>query len=101
MTFSALFLLLTLPVSLLIAAGVLGTSSLPVFYRGERVGRGGRVFRMIKFIHRSCLGLQVFLQSQRLPKSSAVLFTFIYYRLATYRILFQPGPALAYLPVCR
>ena len=53
-TFSALFLLLTLPVSLLIAAGVLGTSGLPSFYRGERVGRGGRVFRMIKFrtLHR-------------------------------------------------
>jgi lipopolysaccharide/colanic/teichoic acid biosynthesis glycosyltransferase len=46
---SALFLLCALPVSLLLAAAVLITSGRPAFYRGERVGRGGRVFTMLKF----------------------------------------------------
>lgn len=47
--FAALFLVLSLPVSLLIALLVVVTSGPPVFYRGERVGRGGRVFTMYKF----------------------------------------------------
>jgi lipopolysaccharide/colanic/teichoic acid biosynthesis glycosyltransferase len=46
---SATFLLLLLPVSLPIAAAVLLGSGLPLFYRGERVGRGGRIFAMLKF----------------------------------------------------
>jgi lipopolysaccharide/colanic/teichoic acid biosynthesis glycosyltransferase len=46
---SALFLVLSLPVSLLISALVVITSGPPVLYRGERVGRGGRVFTMYKF----------------------------------------------------
>jgi lipopolysaccharide/colanic/teichoic acid biosynthesis glycosyltransferase len=46
---SALFLLLSLPVTLVIAALVLATSGWPLFYRGERVGLGGRVFTMLKF----------------------------------------------------
>jgi lipopolysaccharide/colanic/teichoic acid biosynthesis glycosyltransferase len=46
---SALFLVLTLPVALAIAITLLVTSGSPVFYRGERVGRGGHVFTMIKF----------------------------------------------------
>jgi lipopolysaccharide/colanic/teichoic acid biosynthesis glycosyltransferase len=46
---STLFLVLALPVSLLIAALVVATSGPPVLYRGERVGRGGRVFTMYKF----------------------------------------------------
>jgi lipopolysaccharide/colanic/teichoic acid biosynthesis glycosyltransferase len=46
---SALFLVCALPLSLLLAAAVLVTSGLPVFYRGERVGRSGRVFTMLKF----------------------------------------------------
>jgi lipopolysaccharide/colanic/teichoic acid biosynthesis glycosyltransferase len=46
---SGLFLLCALPVSLLLAAAVVLTSGRPVFYRGERVGRGGRVFTMLKF----------------------------------------------------
>ena len=47
--FSAALLILTLPIALLIALLVLVTSGPPVFYRGERVGRGGRVFTMFKF----------------------------------------------------
>ncbi len=46
---SALFLLCALPVALPIALAVLATSGLPVLYRGPRVGRGGRVFTMLKF----------------------------------------------------
>jgi len=46
---SALFLLVTLPLMLAIAAVIVATSGRPVFYRGERVGRGGRVFTMLKF----------------------------------------------------
>jgi len=46
---SSLFLLVSLPISLPIALLVLVTSWTPVLYRGERVGRGGRVFTMYKF----------------------------------------------------
>src|SRR5258708_15966806 len=46
---SAFFLLLALPLALPIALIVLATSGRPVFYRGARVGRGGRVFTMLKF----------------------------------------------------
>ena len=46
---AGLFLLLSLPVTLVIAALVLATSGRPLFYRGERVGLGGRVFTMLKF----------------------------------------------------
>jgi lipopolysaccharide/colanic/teichoic acid biosynthesis glycosyltransferase len=46
---STLFLLVALPLSLLIGVLVLVTSGMPVLYRGERVGRGGRVFTMYKF----------------------------------------------------
>ena len=46
---SGLFLLLSLPVTFVIAALVLATSGTPLFYRGERVGLGGRVFTMLKF----------------------------------------------------
>jgi lipopolysaccharide/colanic/teichoic acid biosynthesis glycosyltransferase len=46
---SALFLVCALPLSLLLAAALLLSSGRPVFYRGERVGRGGRVFTMLKF----------------------------------------------------
>jgi lipopolysaccharide/colanic/teichoic acid biosynthesis glycosyltransferase len=47
--FSAFFLLLSLPLSFLISVAILATSGRPVFYRGRRVGRGGRVFTMTKF----------------------------------------------------
>ena len=46
---SAFFLLVSLPLTVPIAGVLLVTSGLPLFYRGERVGRGGRVFEMLKF----------------------------------------------------
>ena len=46
---SALFLVVALPVALGIAVLLLVTSGRPILYRGERVGRGGRVFTMLKF----------------------------------------------------
>jgi lipopolysaccharide/colanic/teichoic acid biosynthesis glycosyltransferase len=47
--FSLLFLVLSLPISLVIAVAILVTSGTPVLYRGERVGLGGHVFTMYKF----------------------------------------------------
>ena len=41
--------LVALPLALVIAGLNVVTSGLPVLYRGERVGRGGRVFRILKF----------------------------------------------------
>jgi lipopolysaccharide/colanic/teichoic acid biosynthesis glycosyltransferase len=46
---STVFLVVSLPVAAPIALIILATSGTPVFYRGERVGRGGRVFTMLKF----------------------------------------------------
>jgi lipopolysaccharide/colanic/teichoic acid biosynthesis glycosyltransferase len=46
---SALFLLVSLPLTVPIGIANLLGSGRPVFYRGERVGRGGRVFTMTKF----------------------------------------------------
>ena len=46
---SLVFLVLSLPLSLPIAVAVAATDGLPLFYRGERVGRGGRIFTMLKF----------------------------------------------------
>jgi lipopolysaccharide/colanic/teichoic acid biosynthesis glycosyltransferase len=46
---ASLCLLAALPIGLPIALAILVTSGPPVFYRGERVGRGGRVFQMLKF----------------------------------------------------
>ena len=46
---STLFLIVTLPLAVAIAIVLVTTSGRPVFYRGERVGRGGRVFLMLKF----------------------------------------------------
>jgi lipopolysaccharide/colanic/teichoic acid biosynthesis glycosyltransferase len=47
--FAGTFLIVALPVTLPLALAVLATSGLPVFYRGERVGRGGRFYTMLKF----------------------------------------------------
>jgi lipopolysaccharide/colanic/teichoic acid biosynthesis glycosyltransferase len=46
---SLVFFALTLVVALPIAAAMLATDGLPLFYRGRRVGRGGRIFTMLKF----------------------------------------------------
>src|SRR3954451_22517530 len=46
---STVFLLVVLPVAALIALLVVTTSGTPIFYRGERVGRSGKVFTMLKF----------------------------------------------------
>ncbi len=47
--FASLSLLIALPAIAAIAAAILVTTGPPLFYRGERVGRGGRVFTMVKF----------------------------------------------------
>ncbi|HSC50602.1 MAG TPA: sugar transferase [Gaiellaceae bacterium] len=43
------FLLLLSPLIGLIALGLVLTSGRPLLYRGERVGRDGRIFQMLKF----------------------------------------------------
>ncbi|MDX6452131.1 MAG: hypothetical protein QOH16_2180 [Gaiellaceae bacterium] len=47
--FASVFLILLSPVALAIAGLMLVTSGRPVLYRGQRVGRGGRFFEMLKF----------------------------------------------------
>ena len=47
--FAFSFLLVSLPIAILVVTAILVTSGTPVFYRGERVGRSGRVFSMLKF----------------------------------------------------
>ena len=47
--FSVLIVLLTLPVTLLIALGIKLSTRGPVFFVQDRVGLNGRVFRMFKF----------------------------------------------------
>ena len=47
--FATVFGLLLLPIAAIIAVVVLVTSGRPVLYRGERVGRHGRFFAMLKF----------------------------------------------------
>jgi lipopolysaccharide/colanic/teichoic acid biosynthesis glycosyltransferase len=46
---SAFFLLVSLPLTLPITLLLLVTSGRPLLYRGERVGRGGQIFEMLKF----------------------------------------------------
>jgi lipopolysaccharide/colanic/teichoic acid biosynthesis glycosyltransferase len=46
---SAIALLVLAPIALAIALAVRLTSGKPVFYRGARIGRSGRIFTMIKF----------------------------------------------------
>ena len=46
---STLFLVVALPLAAVICLVILATSGRPLFYRGERVGRGGRIFTMLKF----------------------------------------------------
>jgi lipopolysaccharide/colanic/teichoic acid biosynthesis glycosyltransferase len=47
--FAGFFLLLALPLLGLISSALLLTSGRPLFYRGQRVGRDGRIFEMLKF----------------------------------------------------
>ena len=47
--FAIVFGLVALIIVLVISLIVALTSGFPVFYRGERVGRGGRVFTIVKF----------------------------------------------------
>jgi len=49
LTLAGVFLLVSLPVTVLIAIAMLVSDGPPLFYRGERVGRRGRVFTMVKF----------------------------------------------------
>jgi lipopolysaccharide/colanic/teichoic acid biosynthesis glycosyltransferase len=46
---AALFLLVALPLLAVITVALLLTSGRPLLYRGERVGRDGRIFQMLKF----------------------------------------------------
>src|SRR5918995_6668929 len=46
---STVFTVVSLPFQLVIALAILVTSGRPILYRGERVGREGRVFTMLKF----------------------------------------------------
>jgi lipopolysaccharide/colanic/teichoic acid biosynthesis glycosyltransferase len=46
---SGTLLLASLPLTLPIGVAVVASSGRPVFYRGERVGQGGRLFTMLKF----------------------------------------------------
>jgi lipopolysaccharide/colanic/teichoic acid biosynthesis glycosyltransferase len=46
---STLFLLVALPGSLVLLLVIAATSGRPILYRGERVGRSGRIFTMLKF----------------------------------------------------
>ena len=47
--FASFFLLIALPLLALIGSALLLTSGRPLFYRGQRVGRDGRIFEMLKF----------------------------------------------------
>jgi lipopolysaccharide/colanic/teichoic acid biosynthesis glycosyltransferase len=47
--FSTLFLLVLAPLAVLLVLALAATSGLPLFYRGERIGKGGRIFTMLKF----------------------------------------------------
>ncbi|MEJ2083393.1 MAG: sugar transferase [Acidobacteriota bacterium] len=49
LVFSTVGLLLVLPVGVVIAAVIVVTSGRPVFYAQERIGIGGRKFKLIKF----------------------------------------------------
>jgi lipopolysaccharide/colanic/teichoic acid biosynthesis glycosyltransferase len=47
--FASFFVLIALPLLGLISAALMLTSGRPLFYRGQRVGRDGRSFEMLKF----------------------------------------------------
>lgn len=69
-------LVLTLPLTAIVALAIVVESRGPVFYRAERVGRGGRTMRMLKFrkMHRDARGLNLTARAdQRLTRVGAVL----------------------------
>jgi lipopolysaccharide/colanic/teichoic acid biosynthesis glycosyltransferase len=47
--FASFFVLIALPLLGLISSALMLTSRRPLFYRGQRVGRDGRIFEMLKF----------------------------------------------------
>jgi lipopolysaccharide/colanic/teichoic acid biosynthesis glycosyltransferase len=47
--FASFFVLIALPLLGLISSALMLTSGRPLFYRGQRVGRDGRIFEMLKF----------------------------------------------------
>jgi lipopolysaccharide/colanic/teichoic acid biosynthesis glycosyltransferase len=47
--FASFFLLIALPLLGLIGSALLLSAGRPIFYRGQRVGRDGRIFEMLKF----------------------------------------------------
>jgi len=47
--FSVFGLIITIPVLTIVALVIKISSPGPVFYRGERVGKGGKIFRIFKF----------------------------------------------------
>ena len=49
LVFASFFLLIALPLLALISSALMLTSGRPLFYRGQRVGRDGRIFEMLKF----------------------------------------------------
>ena len=46
---ATLFLIVGLPIAFVLTAVLAVTSGRPILYRGQRVGRGGRIFTMYKF----------------------------------------------------
>src|SRR3954470_1981723 len=75
-TVAAIALVLTAPLMLIIALLIVLESPGPVFFRAERVGRGGRPLRMLKFrkMHVGAIGLALTVAGdRRLTKVGAVL----------------------------
>ena len=69
-------LLLALPLMLIILLAILAESPGPLFYGAERVGRGGRTMRMLKFrkMHRGATGLNLTAwDDQRLTRVGVIL----------------------------
>jgi lipopolysaccharide/colanic/teichoic acid biosynthesis glycosyltransferase len=72
----ALALVLTAPLMLVIALLIVAESPGPIFFRAERVGRGGRPLRMLKFrkMHVGAVGLALtVVGDRRLTKVGSVL----------------------------
>jgi lipopolysaccharide/colanic/teichoic acid biosynthesis glycosyltransferase len=75
-TVAAVALVLVAPLMLLIALLIVVDSPGPVFFRAERVGRGGRPLRMLKFrkMHAGAIGLALTVAGdRRLTRVGAVL----------------------------